>query len=83
MDLLYTFQPNTVGGGHAPCIGGCAQDKRPACSWGTSWDDKDCAYASDYINAGFFNEAAELQFEAKVCRLIRKFIDHASKRHSV
>lgn len=58
--LLDTFQPNTVRGGHAPCIVGYTQDKRFIVrnSWGAAWGDKGFAFASEaYINAAFFNES--------------------------
>src|SRR6195256_2194456 len=57
---LDTFQPNTVRGGHAPCIVGYTADRRFIVrnSWGTSWGDHGFAYASEaYINAAFFNES--------------------------
>ncbi len=57
---LDTFQPNTVRGGHAPCVVGYTADKRFIIrnSWGTAWGDHGFAYASEaYINAAFFNES--------------------------
>ena len=57
---LDTFQPNTVRGGHAPCVVGYTADHRFIIrnSWGTSWGDHGFAYASEaYINAAFFNES--------------------------
>ena len=57
---LDTFQPNTVRGGHAPCVVGYTADHRFIVrnSWGTSWGDHGFAYASEaYINAAFFNES--------------------------
>ncbi len=55
---LDTFQPNTVRGGHAPCVVGYTADHRFIVrnSWGTSWGDHGFAYASEaYINAAFFD----------------------------
>ena len=57
---LDTFQPNTVRGGHAPCVVGYTADRRFIVrnSWGTGWGDHGFAYASEaYINAAFFNES--------------------------
>ena len=57
---LDTFQPNTVRGGHAPCIVGYTSDKRFIVrnSWDTTWGDHGFAYASEaYINAAFFDES--------------------------
>jgi C1A family cysteine protease len=58
--LLDDFQPNTVRGGHAPCVVGYRADGRFIIrnSWGTAWGDHGFAYASEaYINAAFFNES--------------------------
>ena len=57
---LDVFQPNTVRGGHAPCVVGYTADGRFIVrnSWGKAWGDKGFAYASEaYINAAFFNES--------------------------
>jgi papain like protease len=57
---LDTFQPNTVRGGHAPCVVGYTADGRFIIrnSWGTVWGDHGFAYASEaYINAAFYNES--------------------------
>jgi Papain family cysteine protease len=57
---LDIFQPNTVRGGHAPCVVGYTAEHRFIVrnSWGTSWGDHGFAYASEaYINAAFFNES--------------------------
>jgi C1A family cysteine protease len=57
---LDTFQPNTVRGGHAPCVVGYTADRRFIIrnSWGTGWGDHGFAYASEaYINAAFLNES--------------------------
>ena len=57
---LDTFQPNTVRGGHAPCVVGYTADHRFIVrnSWGAAWGDHGFAYASEaYINAAFFNES--------------------------
>lgn len=57
---LDTFQPNTVRGGHAPCVVGYTADHRFIVrnSWGTGWGDHGFAYASEaYINAAFFTES--------------------------
>ncbi len=58
--LLDTFQPNTVRGGHAPCVVGYTTEGRFIVrnSWGTAWGDHGFAYASEgYIKAAFFNES--------------------------
>ena len=58
--MLDTFQPNTVRGGHAPCVVGYTAEGRFIIrnSWGTAWGDHGFAYASEaYINAAFFNES--------------------------
>lgn len=57
---LDTFQPNTVRGGHAPCVVGYTADHRFIVrnSWGTGWGDRGFAYASEaYIRAAFFDES--------------------------
>ncbi len=58
--LLDNFQPDTVRGGHAPCVVGYRADGRFIVrnSWGTGWGDHGFAYASEaYIQAAFFNES--------------------------
>ncbi len=58
--LLDTFLPDTVRGGHAPCVVGYTTDNRFIIrnSWGRNWGDNGFAYASEaYITAGFFNES--------------------------
>jgi hypothetical protein len=58
--MLDTFQPNTVRGGHAPCVVGYTADGRFIIrnSWGESWGDNGFAYASEqYITDAFFDES--------------------------